>query len=519
MPQSALGNLVAWQLRRPQFVPGARTLQFSSLSFDVSFQELFTTWARAARSCSSTTRRGATRCGSSTYLVRRTGSSGCSCRTSPCAASRRGRGLDRDACPQHLREVYTAGEQLQVDPVLRALFAALPDCRAGEPVRPVGVATSSRRTRSTGRRARGRCCRRIGGPIANSAGARARRAARAAAGGRARRAATSAAPASPAATSARADLTRERFLPGAVGRGAATGSTRRATSRAGCPTASSSSSAALDHQVKFRGYRIEPGEVGAVAVGLPRRRAVRRRWCATLDAGAAAHGLPRARARGQRSTSRRVHRFAQGAACRRTWCPATTSWCRTPPADHQRQGRHAGAARRRVRPRRSWRARTEAPSSARGAGAGRASGRTLLGVPGRRGARRLLRARRRLAAGGGDGRAVVDAAGPRDAARRAGAGARRSPVSPALLRRRRGDALWRSLVPLKSGRRADARCSSCTAGRATSRPSPGWRAPLPAEQPVYALQWDGFGRRPRAARPSRRWRAHYLARAARRCSP
>ncbi len=43
LPQSALTNLVEWQLRRCP--PGARTLQFSSLSFDVAFQELLTTWA------------------------------------------------------------------------------------------------------------------------------------------------------------------------------------------------------------------------------------------------------------------------------------------------------------------------------------------------------------------------------------------------------------------------------------------------------------------------------------------
>ncbi|MFJ3217590.1 amino acid adenylation domain-containing protein [Kitasatospora sp. NPDC086801] len=44
MPHRAVGNLVAWQLERYRLrQPGHRTLQFASLSFDVSFQEIFST--------------------------------------------------------------------------------------------------------------------------------------------------------------------------------------------------------------------------------------------------------------------------------------------------------------------------------------------------------------------------------------------------------------------------------------------------------------------------------------------
>ncbi len=39
----ALNNLISWQLQNSN-APGARTLQFTSLSFDVSFQEIFSTW-------------------------------------------------------------------------------------------------------------------------------------------------------------------------------------------------------------------------------------------------------------------------------------------------------------------------------------------------------------------------------------------------------------------------------------------------------------------------------------------
>jgi surfactin family lipopeptide synthetase A len=39
-----LCNLLAWQLQSTALSEGARTLQFASLSFDVSFQEIFSTW-------------------------------------------------------------------------------------------------------------------------------------------------------------------------------------------------------------------------------------------------------------------------------------------------------------------------------------------------------------------------------------------------------------------------------------------------------------------------------------------
>ncbi|MEV6596511.1 amino acid adenylation domain-containing protein [Actinoplanes sp. NPDC051346] len=43
MPHRALANLVAWQNRRASGAPGGTTLQFAPLSFDVSFQEIFST--------------------------------------------------------------------------------------------------------------------------------------------------------------------------------------------------------------------------------------------------------------------------------------------------------------------------------------------------------------------------------------------------------------------------------------------------------------------------------------------
>ncbi|HYH79782.1 MAG TPA: amino acid adenylation domain-containing protein [Longimicrobium sp.] len=45
LPHRALANLLAWQVARWGDDAAARTLQFASLSFDVSFQEIFGTWA------------------------------------------------------------------------------------------------------------------------------------------------------------------------------------------------------------------------------------------------------------------------------------------------------------------------------------------------------------------------------------------------------------------------------------------------------------------------------------------
>lgn len=44
MNQLALCNLILWQLQNNTISGGARTLQFAPISFDVSFQEIFTTW-------------------------------------------------------------------------------------------------------------------------------------------------------------------------------------------------------------------------------------------------------------------------------------------------------------------------------------------------------------------------------------------------------------------------------------------------------------------------------------------
>lgn len=120
MPHRALANLIDWQLARSPFKQGARVLQFSSISFDVSFQEISTTLAS----------------GGTLYLIS--------------DENRRDPGILLKYLIQHrierlflpyvalrslvetavfkkeyplfLREIITAGEQLRVDTALRDFF-------------------------------------------------------------------------------------------------------------------------------------------------------------------------------------------------------------------------------------------------------------------------------------------------------------------------------------------------------------------------------------------------------------
>ncbi|MDX1962869.1 MAG: amino acid adenylation domain-containing protein [Pirellulales bacterium] len=127
MPHRALVNLLLWQVGESELPVGARTLQFASLGFDVSFQEIFGTW-----------------CAGGTVV--------------PVSEDQRSdfaqlAGLICDhqiarlflpfvaleyvaaallprvsACP-HLTQIITAGEQLKITPRLREFFSLLPRCR------------------------------------------------------------------------------------------------------------------------------------------------------------------------------------------------------------------------------------------------------------------------------------------------------------------------------------------------------------------------------------------------------
>ncbi|WP_405096688.1 non-ribosomal peptide synthetase [Micromonospora sp. NBC_01412] len=120
MPHRALANLLAWQGTRSLAGPGIRTLQFAALSFDVAFQEFFSTWAGGGTlvMVDDETRRDPAR------LLDLLAAERVERLFLPFVALQQ---LAEYACATHrsaatLREVVTAGEQLHATPALREFF-------------------------------------------------------------------------------------------------------------------------------------------------------------------------------------------------------------------------------------------------------------------------------------------------------------------------------------------------------------------------------------------------------------
>jgi amino acid adenylation domain-containing protein len=120
----ALSALLLWQLRTSAFGSG-RTLQFTSLSFDVSFQEIFSTWwaGGAVVLVSEETRRDPA------ALVRWMAERRVERLFLPFVALQQIAVAALAGCagfPAGLREVMSAGEQLHVTPQVAELFSRLP---------------------------------------------------------------------------------------------------------------------------------------------------------------------------------------------------------------------------------------------------------------------------------------------------------------------------------------------------------------------------------------------------------
>ncbi|MDH3604797.1 MAG: condensation domain-containing protein, partial [Candidatus Tectomicrobia bacterium] len=118
MPHRPLVNLMAWQLRESPAAEATRTLQFTPISFDVSCQELFSTWSSGGTLVlvdDDTRRDGEALLG---YLnaqrIERL--------FLPFVALQQLAESAHRAPPPTLCEVITAGEQLQVTPAITAWF-------------------------------------------------------------------------------------------------------------------------------------------------------------------------------------------------------------------------------------------------------------------------------------------------------------------------------------------------------------------------------------------------------------
>jgi amino acid adenylation domain-containing protein len=124
MPHRALANLIAWQNRQPSGAVGGSTLQFAPLSFDVSFQEIFSTLCGGGtlRLLSETQRKDVA------ALMRLVAAEGIERVFLPFVALQT---FAESACstgtwPESLRVLISSGEQLRVTPEIRRLCAGLP---------------------------------------------------------------------------------------------------------------------------------------------------------------------------------------------------------------------------------------------------------------------------------------------------------------------------------------------------------------------------------------------------------
>jgi amino acid adenylation domain-containing protein len=123
MTHGAISAMLLWQLRTSAAGAG-RTLQFTSLSFDVSFQEIFSAWwaGGALVLVSEETRRDPA------ALVRRMAEQRVERLFLPFVALQQvaTAALAIEVLPASLREVLSAGEQLHVTPQVAELFSRLP---------------------------------------------------------------------------------------------------------------------------------------------------------------------------------------------------------------------------------------------------------------------------------------------------------------------------------------------------------------------------------------------------------
>jgi amino acid adenylation domain-containing protein len=126
MSHGPLCNLIQWQIGQAS-PPRAKTLQFASLNFDVSFQEIFSTLCSGAALVIASQQQRDDPAALLEYLheqsVERLFLPFVALRqlAETAAATR--------AIPSSLREVITAGEQLQITPEIRWLFGQLHACR------------------------------------------------------------------------------------------------------------------------------------------------------------------------------------------------------------------------------------------------------------------------------------------------------------------------------------------------------------------------------------------------------
>jgi pristinamycin I synthase-3/4 len=127
LPHRALVNLIEWQTRTARPARGLRTLQYTTLGFDASFEEMFSTWASGGTLVlvSDETRRDPAAL--LAFLI----SERIERLFQPFVALQQlaEAAVSRNRVPASLRELVTAGEQLQVTAAVAEFFRRLPVAR------------------------------------------------------------------------------------------------------------------------------------------------------------------------------------------------------------------------------------------------------------------------------------------------------------------------------------------------------------------------------------------------------
>ncbi|MCC6840971.1 MAG: amino acid adenylation domain-containing protein, partial [Flavobacteriales bacterium] len=127
MHHAPLTNLIQWQLRTSVLKEGDRTLQFAPISFDVSFQEIFTTFAQGGTLVLITDEDRL----NSTQLLRKIIAEKINRIIVPFVALQYlAEAVERTGeVPSSLKEVFTSGEQLKITPAIINLLKQLPGAR------------------------------------------------------------------------------------------------------------------------------------------------------------------------------------------------------------------------------------------------------------------------------------------------------------------------------------------------------------------------------------------------------
>jgi amino acid adenylation domain-containing protein len=127
MPHKALMNLIDWQLRQTGVHDNGRTLQFAPISFDVHFQEIFSTWSDGGCICLIGDEERLNAPVLLNYLEEKSINRiflPFVALQSLCELSKK-----TNADLSSLHEVITAGEQLQVTPAIIDFFNRIPHCK------------------------------------------------------------------------------------------------------------------------------------------------------------------------------------------------------------------------------------------------------------------------------------------------------------------------------------------------------------------------------------------------------